>query len=126
MSKTSGPAGWTEEVSSIYKDMEEPKYIQNMETPMRETYPTPTMKETELLSTLVEVVQTLQMTQQIFNSFLNKYSLNLQKNVYYNMFERDLAVVNIFFGEATAIGNLIYQYHFSNLFLLQNTRKLLE
>ena len=55
-SQTSGPAGWTQEVTDIYKDLEEPKYIQDMETPMRESYPTNKTKTNELLSTLVKVM----------------------------------------------------------------------
>ena len=41
--------------------------------------------------------------------------MTFQENQYYNAYEKDIAVVNIFFGGSTVFGELLYvQYNISN------------
>ena len=57
--------------------------------------------------------------------------MTLQENQYYNAYEKDIAVVNIFFGGSTVFGELLYvQYNTPNklivliILLIQNLRGL--
>ena len=53
---------------------------------------------------------------------LNSIWLTFQENQYYNAYEKDIAVVNIFFGGSTVFGELLYvQYITSNKLIIRIT-----
>ena len=59
------------------------------------------MGERELISSLAKVILDLKQTSDLI-------SLCYQDQVHYNAYEKDIAIVNIFFGESTVFGQLQY------------------
>ena len=55
------------------------------------------MAERELISSLAKVIQLLKQASDLIN-------LCYQDHVHYNAYEKDIAIVNIFFGESTVFG----------------------
>ena len=66
---------------------------------MRNTYYTKAMKDNEMLKTLTKVHD--QEDQFILVN-------DSQSDTEYNAFERDIAIINIFFGKTTAIGKTLF------------------
>ena len=85
-------------------------YINGLPSPTRKEYKKLIMRKREILSSLSEVI--------LF--FLLKPS---QEDPVYNAYERDIAVVNIFFGQTTAFGNFFLAKLFiPSLFLKEFSR----
>ena len=71
-------------------------YINKTKGPLRLNYPN-FMGERELISSLAKVLS------HAHTSILKHF---YQDQVYYNAYEKDIAIVNIFFGEPTVYGEL--------------------
>jgi hypothetical protein len=84
---------WLPTVNSIYGAVS-PAYLSGLAGPLRREYPTHRMEEDEILKHLTKVMIHRQ-TNQMYPS---------QGDPMYNAYERDLAVVNIFFGDSTVFG----------------------
>ena len=67
-----------------------PDYVARVESPIRQHYPVPRAKEQEIIESIREDSE-------------------------YNAYDKDIAVVNIFFGKPTTIGEGFLSYLFSNL-----------
>ena len=92
---TSGPAKWAEEVKGLYEDDIVPGYIKAMVSPMR------SIGENEECWDAKNTYKCRKLKNPK-NAFL--FSINFQTETEYNAFERDITVLNIFFGKTTAIG----------------------
>jgi hypothetical protein len=84
---------WLPTVNSIYGPVS-PAYTSGLPGPLRREYPTLRMEEDEILKHLTEVTIHLH----------TNPMPSLQGDPMYNAYERDLAVVNIFFGHSTVFG----------------------
>ena len=71
-------------------------YVNKTSGPMRKKYPN-SMDKRELITSLTEVE-----TDHMY-LYLIRY---FQGEIYYNAYEKDIAIVNIFFGEPTVYGEL--------------------
>ena len=87
---------WEESLTAEYA-MNQPDYVQSLQSPMRRKYPTARMKTDELLTKLSKVKRRY--------SYLFT-SLNFQDNLEYDAFGEDIAVVNIFAGQSTDLGRV--------------------
>ena len=76
-------------------------YINGLPSPTRKEYKKPIMRKREILSSLSEVIL----------DFL--FFHPPQEDPVYNAYERDIAVVNIFFGQTTAFGNFSVETFYS-------------
>ena len=76
-------------------------YVNQMSGPLRLKYPD-SMGERELISSLTQVIEANQPN-------LGSNQLFYQDHVSYNAYEKDIAIVNIFFGDSTGFGEL--QFH---------------
>ena len=97
-----GPNAWTKNVRNVYEawagDQDDSKlpYLPDKEASYRETYPSQNMKDNELLATRTKVAS--------INAYCIPERFIFQIEEKYNPFERDIAVINIFYGTATAMG----------------------
>jgi hypothetical protein len=89
---------WLPTVNSIYGTVS-PAYTSGLPGPLRKEYPTLRMEEDELLKHLTKV--TIQSQANPMPSLQDPITL---QDPMYNAYERDLAVVNIFFGDSTVFG----------------------
>ena len=71
-------------------------YVIKTSGPMRKKYPN-SMDDRELITSLTEV--------KTYHNYL-RHKRYFQDDNYYNAYERDIAIVNIFFGEPTVYGEL--------------------
>ena len=74
----------------------DPNYVQNLPSPMRKEYPIESMVSNEILSTLAEVWLWLFTKRNI--------PICSQDDPVYNAYERDIALVNLFFPDSTVFG----------------------
>ena len=72
-------------------------YVQDLPSPMRKEYPLQSMASDEILSPLAKV----------WPPFFSWKSFTFQDDPEYNAFERDIAVVNLFFPDSTVFGQYI-------------------
>ena len=93
---------WAENMRKLYEEEISflPSYIENLESPLRMSYPSEELQERELMRNLAEVLV-------FFIQILTLIFKYCQENSVYNAFEKDIAVINIFFGESTALGDNI-------------------
>ena len=73
------------------------------------------MGERELISSLAKVILPLNQTSDLI-------SICYQDDVHYNAYEKDIAIVNIFFGESTVFGQL--QFHSNPKLFCSRIRKI--
>ena len=96
------PNAWAKDVIDVYdawsrnEDGSQLSYLPDKEASDRESYPNQNMKDGELLTTKTMVASV--------NSFSLPKQLIFQVEEKYNPFERDIAVINMFYGTATAMG----------------------
>merc|ERR1712032_419359 len=83
-------AKWRPAINSTYGE-DTTNYTNGVPGPLRLKYPKISWTEQELLVSLTQV--------SIQNAFIDHYPL--QGDAYYNAYEKDIAVVNIFFGGST-------------------------
>ena len=75
-----------------------PDYVARVESPIRQHYPVPRAKEQEIIESIREDSE-------------------------YNAYDKDIAVVNIFFGKPTTIGRRFFCYLFQiSIFQRQSMR----
>ena len=74
------------------------------------------MGERELISSLTKVILPLNQASYLF-------ILCYQDQVHYNAYEKDIAIVNIFFGESTVFGKKP-QFYFHKKIVFQNSKGL--
>ena len=95
------PNAWAKDVNDVYdawpgdEDISKLSYLPAKEASYREAYPSQNMKDNELLSTKSKV-------ESIHAYFIKQFCFQVEEK--YNPFERDLAVINIFYGTSTAMG----------------------
>ena len=75
------------------------------------------MGERELISSLAKVLLLLNQSSYLIN-------LYYQDDVYYSAYEKDIAIVNIFFGKSTMFGQLQCYTFPMKLILFQNSKGL--
>ena len=73
-------------------------YVQDLASPMRKEYPLQDMASDEILSPLAKVCPPFFKIENMFTS---------QDDLEYNAFERDIAVVNLFFPDSTVFGQYL-------------------
>ena len=95
---------WQPDVQSTYGNASEStSYIRGLQGPLRPKYPND-IAQKELMASLTEVL-TLYIHSSRYNTTL------IQGEQYYNAFEKDIAVVNIYFGDSTVFGKSFHKYH---------------
>ena len=97
LSNTLGPVKWASDVKRMYTNKTMPEYVESLLSSTRYNYATEERRNDELLEPLVQVGLKNDKVLFFFLFFLQIYSS-------YNAFERDIAVVNIFFGKTNAKG----------------------
>ena len=98
------PAGeatlWGEAASATYHDLGlKPDYVENILGATRQFYINQDRMDRELLSSIVEVRQDSR------HHFSVIFVFSVQpRSVGYNAFERDISILNIYFGDSTVMG----------------------
>ena len=103
-------AKWKPAIQATYENISKsPRYIRELSGPMRLVHPD-WMAEKELITSLIKVlIHQVVVLEQFHFSFQGEY---------YNAFEKDIAVVNIFFGKSTVFGKVLFSHgRFANLTL---------
>ena len=96
LSAVSDTTKWGDDVRQLYGEEGIPEYVQKLSSPLRYNYHTQEQRSEELLQGLTEV--------NVLGFGIDNYHLYFQSDSVYNAFERDVAMVNIFFGKSTVIG----------------------
>ena len=105
-------AKWKPAIHATYANVSEtPNYIRELPGPMRLVY-AGGMAERELITSLAQVF--------IIHINSEKYqiSLFLSQEEYYNAFEKDIAVVNIFLGKPTVFGKFLFSRLYATSLML--------
>ena len=90
---------WQPDIQSTYGNVSEStSYIRELQGPLRPKYPND-MAQKELMTSLIQVW--LDIHEAEFHTIL------IQGERYYNAFKKDIAVVNIYFGDSTVFGKSI-------------------
>ena len=102
---TSSLVKWQPTINKTYEDINT-NYTSGLPGPMRPRYPQ-SMADEELFSSLTKVNDFNQHSRYLYNFILFYTQLRLKPlkgNPKYNAYEKDIAVVNIYFGDSTVFG----------------------
>ena len=92
---------WGQAASDTYHSLGlKPDYVENIVGPTRQFYINQDRRDRELLSSIVEVSQESCPPHSPLTSI---FSLQT-RSVGYNAFERDISILNIYFGDSTVMG----------------------
>ena len=92
---------WGQAASATYLDRGlKPDYVENIVGPTREFYINQDRRDRELLSSILEVSQEISPPHLSLNSIFFLQT----RSVGYNAFERDISILNIYFGDSTVMG----------------------
>ena len=105
---------WGEVAKASYDPANIPDYASSILGPMRSYYTSKEREDKELLSANVEVSDSSRWRNKVIYHKFQKRSAG------YNAFEKDIAIINIFFGDATAMGEYFNFPHILNNFVLKN------
>ena len=91
---------WGQAATATYLNMGlKPDYVENILGPTRQFYINQDRMDRELLSSIVEVRQDSR------HHFSVIFIFSVQsRSVGYNAFERDISILNIYFGDSTVMG----------------------
>ena len=110
---TSSLVKWQPTINKIYGNINT-SYTSGLPGPMRPRYPK-YMADKELLSSLAEVDDLVILNYLYLHLKTNLGPINTAKNQFlqkgnpeYNVYEKDIAVVNLYFGDSTVFGIYVF------------------
>ena len=84
LTDTAGTRPWARALTEEYNEDNLPPYIANLEHPIRKHYPDSDTRSKEI------------------------FTKNAEKNPEYDAYKEDIAILNIYFGKKTALGDFAY------------------
>ena len=79
----------------------EKDYVRGLQSPLRDEYPLDSMASDEILTSRVQ--------EKVMYDVWQRHRQNAaQDGSKYNAFERDIAVVNLFFGDSAVFGDVVF------------------
>ena len=93
---------WQPDAKKAYAGIKNANYISELNEPMRPKYP-PNKAQEELLPSLTEVKH---FCRGYFYKNFNVTFFHKKGDQMYNAYEKDIAVVNLYFGDSTSFGKL--------------------